>query len=321
MINGIWLTAATSYALESTLESLIIFAIVQAVLSFKRITDPAIACRFLMLPLVIPVLFSPALHLIFPQLDDFSLVAQLENSLPFVRHLRAVNVPFAEALLALFFLILIYNLIRVLAVSFREANARENKTNLRANLRRLLVGLADRLNTPLPTLIISTRKPNTAGTFGIRHPVITLGSQWLQRLDHEELESVLAHEIAHFKRGDPMLMLVTKTCRDLMFFNPLAHWVYNRVNELREQATDDLTLKATDNPLALASCLVKFLRWQQPVLDSACLGFATCASFLEKRIQRMLFARDNGQEVSSESSSNWVFYGLSIALTVMLSLV
>jgi Zn-dependent protease with chaperone function len=321
MANINWASAITSYAIEGSLESLIIFAIIQGVLVLKRVTDPAIIARFLTLPLIIPALLSPTFHFLFPQLDESALVVQLENAVPWIDHMHAGDKTIAAPLLALFLLILSFNFIRALVVTWLEWNASNKKPQLRLKVERTLAGLVERMSVPLPVVIISTQRSHAAYTFGIRRPVITLGSQCLHCLDDEELEAVLAHEIAHFKRNDPITLLFITACRDLMFFNPLAHFIYNRICELREQAADDLGLKATSDPLALASSLIKFLHWQQPSLpNSASVGFSPRVSLIEARIQRVLYSRASGQGIS-ESTSGRLFYSLAIVLTITLSLV
>lgn len=69
--------------------------------------------------------------------------------------------------------------------------------------------LAHRADVTPPALaVIPTDEPNaiTAGTTGRSVVCVTLGL--LKRLDDEELEAVLAHEVAHLKNGDTTVMTV-----------------------------------------------------------------------------------------------------------------
>ena len=146
-----------------------------------------------------------------------------------------------------------------------------------------------------------------------------LGKEWTHLLDSEEVEAVFAHELAHFKRGDNWQVLIAKTCRDLMFFNPLAHFIYNEYNETLEQAADDLALQFTHKPLALASALLKFWHVQQTInIPVGNVGFASRPHQLEKRIHRLC---NYSPILETTQSSNGLFYSLSVALTVVLSII
>ena len=320
MFSPNWFSAVISYALESSIELFIIFLVIKVVTWIKGFSSPAVRSRFLLLPLIIPVIFSPALHLIFPSLERFAIIIQIEKAFPILDSIRSYEHYFAPFLLLAFFLLLTYNLLTGFAVSLREIRSESNiKFSAHLIEHKILNHLANQFTISRPLLTISTRHPKTAYVFGWRHPIVILGKEWTHLLDSEEVEAVFAHELAHFKRGDNWQVLIAKTCRDLMFFNPLAHFVYNEYNETLEQAADDLALQFTHKPLALASTLLKFWHVQQTIITPAGnMGFASRPHQLEKRIHRLC---NYSTILETTQSSNGLFYSLSVALTVVLSII
>jgi beta-lactamase regulating signal transducer with metallopeptidase domain len=238
--------------------------------------------------------------------------------LPWLVTLRPGSDNLAPVFLVVFFLLLALNVARCGVIGLREAreSARNYEPALSNGNERLLRSLAVRLGVPAPHLTISERHPFSAYVFGWRRPMIMLGKEWLARLDPGEKEALFAHELAHFKRGDNWLLLVARVCRDLMFFNPLAHYVYHLLLAAREEAADDLALRTTRRPLGLASCLLKFWQAEQPVYGGSVVGLA--GANLEPRIHRLL----NGSYADvPDSRADRLFYALSIILAVALSVV
>jgi bla regulator protein blaR1 len=92
--------------------------------------------------------------------------------------------------------------------------------------------------------------------------VIALSLNLLDSLDPEEIEAVLAHEIAHIARKDYLYHWPVVIVRDILFFNPIAPFVYGRLSFERERACDDLGSRMS-KPIALAKGLVKVAEIQR----------------------------------------------------------
>jgi len=315
-----WLSAVISFALESSIEVIIVILVIKAVIRMKGLDNPVTTSRFLLLPLIIPVIFSPAFHLMFPRLGQTAIIAQIEKAFAFLEVIRSYESYIAPFLILAFLLLLAYNLLTGFAISLREIRS-NNQSRIPAHWegQKILNRLAESFSVSCPLLTISARHPKAAYVLGWNRPIITLGNEWLRVLDMEEFEAVLAHELAHFKHSDNWQLLIAKTCRDLMFFNPLVHYIYNQYHEACEQAADDLALHITQKPLALASSLLKFWRMQQAiVIPAGSIGFVYHPQQLERRIQRLC---NYSQETETTSPDNRLFYSLSITLTVVLSII
>lgn len=126
-------------------------------------------------------------------------------------------------------------------------------------------GLALALRTGITPPEIRLREQCAGGAFttGIRRPWIALDPDLAAALDAEELDALLAHEMAHIRRRDPLLALLTGLCRDLAFFLPGIHLAVLWLRQEQEETADDLAAASTRRPGALASSILKV--WESQV--------------------------------------------------------
>jgi hypothetical protein len=94
---------------------------------------------------------------------------------------------------------------------------------------------------PIPRLVISD-DVNGPMAFRFSQQVILLPAAIVERLSRDELRVVLAHELAHCKRGDLWLNWVQLILLAAWWFHPILWLVHRRVCEAREDCCDDLLL-------------------------------------------------------------------------------
>ncbi len=163
------------------------------------------------------------------------------------------------------------------------------------------VAAAQSMAWPLPQLC-SSRSAIVPMTVGSREPVILLPPNW-QDWDDWKLRAVLAHELAHIRRGDWFVMVTASVNRSLFWFHPLAWWLERHLSALAEHASDDAALgQVTDAP-----------RYARTVLDFAAAlqsgrrlnyGVAMARSAkVTRRIDRILSGRRPGPALLS--SKTW----------------
>ncbi len=134
-----------------------------------------------------------------------------------------------------------------------------------------------------------TCSPHIASPIALTGREICLPQGAITQLDDEQQKSLLAHELAHVVRGDPVWLIVGGVLECLFFFHPLLRLARRRMQECAEYLCDDRAARYTGNGLTLARCLVEVARWPrsaaQPVAVS---GMARNASGLERRVRRLL---------------------------------
>ena len=92
-------------------------------------------------------------------------------------------------------------------------------------------------------------------TVGALRAMVLLPVSAITLLGPDELEVVLAHELAHVRRADFFWNLVQTLVETLFFFHPAVWWISGRVRHERELCCDDLALKICPNPVVYASAL------------------------------------------------------------------
>lgn len=121
--------------------------------------------------------------------------------------------------------------------------------------------IADRLSTAMDTRDIRVRLldrcPGGALATGIRRPVVVVDPRLLRSLDAQEIEGLLAHEIAHVARRDTMVALAVGVFCDLTFFLPTVRLAGRWLRAEREESADEWASTHTRRPAALASGILK----------------------------------------------------------------
>lgn len=135
-------------------------------------------------------------------------------------------------------------------------------------------------------------------------------------LDDKELEGLLAHELGHIRRWDTLVDVLMGLARSPLGLCPFVHWAYRHFSSVREEAVDDVAIRAGD-PLALASCLIKAYRFSRsdavPTTGSALLR---STSTLEHRIRRLINLSTNNP--NPPRCHRGAFWGVIVVVVALL---
>ena len=103
---------------------------------------------------------------------------------------------------------------------------------------------------------------DVVGPFTARllRPVIWLPLSLLVQLPREQLEALLAHELAHIARMDWLWNGLQCVLESLLFFHPAAWWLGRRIRQEREHACDDRAVAVCGDAIALAEALEQLER-------------------------------------------------------------
>jgi Zn-dependent protease with chaperone function len=163
----------------------------------------------------------------------------------------------------------------------REALCAEGQRPGDPALQALAARIAASLEVPAPQVMVRTHCPGGAFVVGSRNPVIVIGAELLASLDEEELEGVLAHELAHVRRRDTLMATALGALRDLTFFVPGGGWAVQQLHRERELAADQVAVRVTERPGALASGLLKVLE-VNPARDHACAALVPSGNLVDR---------------------------------------
>ncbi len=119
-------------------------------------------------------------------------------------------------------------------------------------------------------------------------PMILFPIGAINRLNPNEVEAILAHEIAHILRKDYLFNIIQSIIEALFYFHPAVWWLSSVVRSERENCCDDVAIKICGNSMTYAKSLVSV---QEMALypSQLAMGFAgTKKNELLIRIQRVL---------------------------------
>ena len=128
---------------------------------------------------------------------------------------------------------------------------------------------------------------------GVLRPEIVVPERALYQLEPAELESMLAHELAHLVRRDPAWRLITGFMQRVLFLQPLNRVAAAHLESASEVLCDDWAVERTDRPLALARCLTEVAGWVASPLGASVPAMARRGSGLGRRVRRLVAADDD----------------------------
>jgi murein DD-endopeptidase MepM/ murein hydrolase activator NlpD/beta-lactamase regulating signal transducer with metallopeptidase domain len=146
-----------------------------------------------------------------------------------------------------------------------------------------------------------TCSPRISSPLALGAREICLPQQALTRLDAAQQKSMLAHELAHVARCDPLWLVVSGALECLFFFQPLIRLARRHMQECAEYLCDDQAARYSGDGLALARCLVEVARWPRRARPVPVAAMAGSASALERRVRRLL----DGSAARVESPRWW----------------
>lgn len=138
-------------------------------------------------------------------------------------------------------------------------------------------------------LLSASDKVHVPMALGIRRPEICVPERVTKELGPDAQESVLAHELGHVARRDPLIRLVTSVFCRVFFFQPLNWLAAHRLSACAELLADDWAARRTARPLDLAECLTKVARWvHRPMSGLPVPTMAAGTSELRQRVERLV---------------------------------
>lgn len=210
----------------------------------------------------------------------------------------------AAAVAGLGWLVVVHRrLVRVLATRHPETDARVLTTAAAVAAR---LGLRQSPHVSRSPLIA------TPIAFGWLRPEICLPIR-AATLGDDSLRAMLAHEVAHLRRGDPAWMWLAAWLTALCPWHPVLHLVRRRWARLVEHRCDAVAAQHS-SPAAVARCLLDVAEWLRPAPVAIALGMAARPSALRERVEAVLRA---AAPHAPNRAAAAVFGGLSLtALTV-----
>ncbi len=181
-------------------------------------------------------------------------------------------------------------------------------------MRDSLARLARALAVSRPVRLLESALVRVPTVIGWLKPVILLPVGLVAAMTPQQVQAILAHELAHIRRYDYLVNLLQSLAETLLFYHPAVWLISRRVRGERENCCDDLALAAGAERVCYAESLLHVARASaasRRPLAAAALGAADRPSALRKRITRML-----GGEQHRPLRGSWPLAAAALAICI-----
>ena len=145
--------------------------------------------------------------------------------------------------------------------------------------------LSKRLHIARPIRLLESALVEVPTVIGWLRPVVLLPASAMTGMGTQQLEAILAHELAHIRRHDYLVNLLQTLVETLLFYHPAVWWLSRRIRVERENCCDDLAVSLCGDPYAYAKALADL---EELRADSSRLVLAATGGSLIYRVRRLI---------------------------------
>jgi TonB family protein len=169
-----------------------------------------------------------------------------------------------------------------------------------------------RLRSPV---LLQTDHPSLLVTWGLKRPRVLIPSCALE-WPADRIRLVLAHELAHIRRGDWIVQIAAGIVCAMNWFNPLFWIATRRLRRESEQACDDEVINRGIDGSEYATHLVNIVRELRPQTRWVPAPSIARASNFERRVRVMLNEQTNRRPMSRAASLTTLVAMLALVIPV-----
>ncbi len=152
-------------------------------------------------------------------------------------------------------------------------------------------------------------------TFGFWKPIILLPVALVNKLNLEQTESLVIHELTHIKNNDYLLNWLLVATEAIYFFNPFVKIVAHKIKLEREKNCDLQVLQFDYHPISYAETLLQTAKQQQ----SAYALQLSAVKSKPELLQRIRFFTEN-KDIHKKRMGNFPVAVMAMALFIMINL-
>jgi len=256
----VFLEILINYIIPIIYDSFVTLILVLLFLFIFRIKDSNISILFFFLPLIKPFI------IIFEKIDIDKIYFQTQlktyglripdpNNIFKFRLLDRGPEIFSNINYLLLFLIFI-SIILILIIRwvtlflFYKNLAYEDKVGRKdvPEIYNIIDNYIKKIKIKSPDVSLTHRNYFSPFVVGVRNYTIVLSPNLMEKLNRNEKETLIQHELSHIKRKDCLISWAALILRDLLFFNPFAYIAYYLIKTEQEKDSDKLVVKYSGKP-------------------------------------------------------------------------
>lgn len=173
--------------------------------------------------------------------------------------------------------------------------------------------LRDRLRIRRPVRLIVTERPLGPAVVGPIRPTVVLPHAVIEGKSSEQIELILAHELAHVRRGDLWFGLLRSAAVAIWWFHPLLWWASRRASREAERCCDEAVVaELRCRPASYARCLLDVLETKRQVrCVPACPGVGAI-EITQGRLERIMQIGERAHRRTA-----WWHWGIAVLVTAV----
>jgi len=165
-----------------------------------------------------------------------------------------------------------------------ERERRKQSTAVSPRVLEICRTLQDRLGLNRAIACCECKWLQAPAVIGWFRPIVFLPATALTGLSEEQLELVIAHELAHVQRFDPFVNVFQVCVETLLFYHPAVWWLNKRIRAEREHCCDDMAVALCGNAVEYARALTMMEEWR----SAPVFAMAANRGPLKERVVRVL---------------------------------
>ena len=180
----------------------------------------------------------------------------------------------------------------------------------------LLDGLKNRVGVQRGIDLLESALVRSPIVIGHLKPVILFPIGAINRLNPNEVEAILAHELAHVLRNDYVFNIIQSVIEALFYFHPAVWWISAQIRNERENCCDDVAIELCGNSMTYAKSLVSVqeMAYYSPQMSMAFAGQRGKNQLL-MRVQRVLNQPQNKTNVREKLIATCLLVALMVGLS------
>ncbi|MDA3953696.1 MAG: M56 family metallopeptidase [Bacteroidales bacterium] len=147
--------------------------------------------------------------------------------------------------------------------------------------------IQDKLNLNRTVKYIESQLVRIPLVLGYLRPVVVIPVQMLSGIPSNQIEAIIAHELAHIRRNDYIFNVLQTIIETVFFFHPAVWYITSQIRKERENCCDDVALTVCEGSLVYAKALISV---QELTLNRhySAVAFSGRKKHLLNRIKRMI---------------------------------
>ncbi len=172
-----------------------------------------------------------------------------------------------------------------------ERERRKRSSVVSARMLEICYALQDRIGLSRAITYCECKWLQAPAVIGWFSPIVFLPATALTGLSEEQLQSVIAHELAHIRRLDAFVNVFQVLVETLLFYHPAVWWLNKKIRAEREHCCDDMAVSICGNAVEYARALTLMEEWR----SAPAFAMAANRGPLTDRIVRLLGLKPPGE--------------------------